>query len=112
MVPEAGEPACGHGAAGRNRSRARYPCRRWRRSRARVGGGRRRDLRRQTYVCDGARECASADPLDVEADLRSALHPADLSFRNLGQEPHAPQVADREEIGACTEAAMVWPTST
>ena len=40
---------------------------------------------------------ASAGRLDVEADLRSALHPADLSFRDLGKESHAPQVADREE---------------
>ena len=39
----------------------------------------------------------SADRLDVEPDLRSALHPADLAFGDFREQPHAAQIADREE---------------
>ena len=39
------------------------------------------------------------DRLDVEPHLRSALHSADLSFRDFGEQPHATQIADGEEHG-------------
>ena len=81
--------------------------RRHRHDRARLIGA-----RLETHIRDLAVEGLGAHRLDLERDIRSRLHAADLGLVDFREQVHQPHVGDREEHRRLERGGNGHPTST